>query len=230
MRVFILHQLGRKTGFLQKRLQMEGVRSEIFSLEGNDEAWKDMVFKKMAEANIGIFYMESPDKIPSLDFMRLVDRRYGMPIIVLDEHESLETKRRVLKSGASVYFSAPFSFPDIAMKLKLLLYKKKTKNGDSLLKFSDLKLDFSNHTVARKHKRVLLRSREFSLLEFLLLNCKKVMTRNTILEHVWDRNGSLTSNTVDVHMSRLRQKLDGQFRRKLIHTVHGVGYKLDTRP
>lgn len=104
-----------------------------------------------------------------------------------------------------------------------------TEETNLLTKAFDVRLDARAHFVKRQNQPIPLRNKEFALLEFFIMNQGRVLTRDDILECVWDRNGHFTSNTVDVHINRLRQKIDRPFKEKLIHTVHCVGYVFDRR-
>lgn len=101
--------------------------------------------------------------------------------------------------------------------------------GAKWVRAFDIGIDLMRHRVKRREKYIPLRNKEFSLLEFFIENQGKVLTRDTILEFVWDRNGTFASNTVDVHVNRLRRKLDDGFKEKLIHTVHCIGYIFEKR-
>lgn len=223
MNVLIVHQFGKKAQILQKRLKYENVNSQLLFFET-----KEKVFEKLIGANALIIYIESPKNNACLSILPELSAKLHLSIIVIDEKENLETDKFCRIHAADFYISPPFSFPEIAMKLKYLVYQKDRFNGEQILTCKDIVLDFINHIVKCNNKNLLLRNKEFALLEFFMLNQGKILTRNTILEHVWDRNTSLFSNTVDVHVARLRKKLEGNGNKeKFIHTVYCIGYKFE---
>lgn len=227
MRALILHQFGKKSQLLERRLRYENIYCDAIHLQTKDHnRLNELILSKLIEVNALIFYVRSPDNRIPLSLLPELARKVRMPIIVLDEKEDIETKTFAKTNGADFYINQPFSIPNIAMKLKYLTYRKKNLNGADLLKAGNVTLDLNNHIVARNGSVISLRNKEFALLEFFMLNRGKILTRNTILEHVWDRNTSVLSNTVDVHIARLRRKLGDEENntKPMIRTIYCVGY------
>ena len=152
------------------------------------------------------------------------------PVIVLTALDDVDTKIKLLNTGADDYLVKPFSFVELIARIKSVMRRSKgnTKQIKELV-VGELKINPSRHLVTRKGVPISLRLKEYALLEYLMQNPDKVISRNTLLEKVWDYNARVFSNTVDSHISLLRKKIDGNHKNKLIETVHGVGYILRSR-
>ena len=152
------------------------------------------------------------------------------PVIVLTALDDVDTKIKLLNTGADDYLVKPFSFVELIARIKSVMRRSKgnTKQIKELV-VGELKINPSMHKVTRKGVPISLRLKEYALLEYLMQNPDKVISRNTLLEKVWDYNARVFSNTVDSHISLLRKKIDGNHKNKLIETVHGVGYILSSR-
>ncbi len=156
-------------------------------------------------------------------------RKYSLPIIILDESEHTNIKNKILQNGADAYFAKPFEYREIATEIKQIMCKKESLCVHKWLRAFDIWLDLNKRLVRRCNQIIPLSNKEFSLLEYFIINRGKIITRDSLMEYVWDRNANFASNTVDVHVNRLRKKLDDPFKEKLIHTVHCVGYVFDRK-
>lgn len=156
-------------------------------------------------------------------------RHGSLTIMVLDASGGKSSENEALGLGANEYFSAPFSYNGLALALKKSASEKMPSSDIKWLRAFDIWLDLERREVKRHKTFIPLRNKEFALLEFFILNRGKVLTRTSILEHVWDRNSHFSSNTVDVHINRLRRKIDNPFKEKLIHTIHCIGYTFDKK-
>lgn len=150
------------------------------------------------------------------------------PILMLTARAAVDQKVTALNEGADDYLTKPFNFDELSARLKALLRRPTNTFVHNVLKVGSLTIDLQRHRVEWRGKEVKLRRKEFLLLEYLARHQGQVVTRQMILDHVWDSSSSLFSNTVDVHINSLRQKIDKPFRTQLIHTVPGIGYKLQT--
>jgi DNA-binding response OmpR family regulator len=137
----------------------------------------------------------------------------------------LEDRVQVLDLGADDCLLKPFSFTELAARVRALL-RRRPVTAPTLLRVADLELDRVERTVRRAGKRIELTSKEFGLLEYLLRNAGHRITRNMIVEHVWNLSFDTGTNIVDVYINYLRKKVDEGFSPRLIHTVRGVGYEL----
>ena len=148
------------------------------------------------------------------------------PIIMLSVTNDAQTKIEALNLGADDYLTKPFSMAELTARIRALLRREK-KITEKILAVADLKMDTRAHIVVRGKKRIILNRKEFSLLEYFMRNPGTMLTRGMILDHVWDMNVDPFTNTVDVHMRFLREKVDDGHRKKLLKTVHGYGYKIE---
>jgi DNA-binding response OmpR family regulator len=148
-----------------------------------------------------------------------------LPVLVMTGRARIEDRVEALDAGADDCLIKPFSFSELSARVRALLRRRPVMNG-LMLKIADLELNRVERTVQRSGKRIELTSKEFGLLEYLLRNAGHRLTRNMIVEHVWNLSFDTGTNVVDVYINYLRKKVDDGFTPKLIHTVRGVGYEL----
>lgn len=156
---------------------------------------------------------------------RLRSKNIKIPIIMLTAKSTLEDKISGLDSGADDYITKPFAFLELRSRIYALIRRSKFE-ATSTLKIADLEVDSIKHIVKRENELIVLTPKEFSILEFLLHHRDEVVTRTMIIEHVWDYNFDGMSNIIDVFIATLRRKIDKGKKVKLIHTLHGIGYKV----
>lgn len=168
--------------------------------------------------------------IPEVDGLTIVQTLRASanetPIILLTALDKVEERVKGLKAGADDYLAKPYSFSELQARLDTITRRKSSEKTNTTLICADLEMDLLSRTVKRGSKMIELQAREFSLLEYLMRNCGKVVTRTMLLENVWDYNFDPQTNVIDVHISRLRQKIDKGFEKSLIQTLRGAGYKL----
>lgn len=155
----------------------------------------------------------------------LRDRRNNTPILMLTARDGLDDRVLGLDSGADDYLVKPFEIKELRARLRALA-RRRTDDRASILKVADLSLDPASHQVIRGDRTLELTAKEYALLEYLLRNRGRVVAREMILGHLWDYGTTTASNVVEVHMRRLRTKVDDPFPVKLIETVRGAGYRL----
>jgi DNA-binding response OmpR family regulator len=149
----------------------------------------------------------------------------NVPILILTAKDSVSDKVKGLDLGADDYLTKPFVLEELFARVRSLLRRQGT-DKTNVLKIDDLELDTISHIAKRANKKIEFTAREYELLEFLLRNKNRVLTRSIIAQHVWEYNFDSESNIVDVYINRLRNKIDGGFAEKLIHSIKGVGYIL----
>ncbi len=168
--------------------------------------------------------------VPDVDGMTVVQtlRASGneTPILFLTALDKVEEKVKGLKAGADDYLAKPYSFTELMARLETITRRKTGEKAVTKLSCGELEMDLLTRTVRRAGKTIDLQAREFSLLEYLMRNAGTVVTRTMLLEHVWDYNFDPQTNVIDVHISRLRQKVDKGFDKSMIQTLRGAGYKL----
>jgi len=146
-------------------------------------------------------------------------------ILMLTARDDVQDKVFGLKAGADDYLSKPFDFDELLARIAALLRRKRLDKNPTL-KIADLELNQLTHRVMRGKKDIILTSKEYSLLEYLMLHANQVVTRTAISEHVWNEDFDSLTNVIDVFINRLRNKIDRGFKKKLIHSLRGTGYIL----
>ncbi|KTD35402.1 two component response regulator [Legionella moravica] len=159
---------------------------------------------------------------------KIRETKPDLPILMLSACDDVESRIRGLESGAHDYLIKPFSFNELLARVRSLL-RRKPNNNPIVLSIDDLKLDLMKHTAERGGKKLLLTAKEFMLLALMLRRSGEVLSRTVIAEQVWDIHFDCNTNVIDVAIKRLREKVDNEYSRKLIHTVRGVGYVLEIR-
>ncbi|PMQ00871.1 MAG: DNA-binding response regulator [Dictyoglomus sp. NZ13-RE01] len=147
------------------------------------------------------------------------------PILMLTAKDKIEDKVLGLDSGADDYLVKPFAFDELLARIRALLRRPKQLVPE-ILKVGDLTLDTSSRRVFKGDKEIFLTSKEFAILEYLMRNVNKIVSREQILAHVWDYDSESFSNVVDVHIKNLRKKIDTENGNKILQTIRGMGYRL----
>lgn len=167
-------------------------------------------------------------QLNGLEICRKIRERHGytVPVIMLTALSTSDDIVNGLDIGADDYIPKPFRFKELLARVNSALRRKGTGITSKAYKFADLELDTETKTVTRSGKTIQLTSKEFRLLEYFLANPRKVLSRTSIFEQVWDANQDMGTNIVEVYIKYLRDKVDKDFDQKLIHTVIGMGYVL----
>jgi DNA-binding response OmpR family regulator len=158
---------------------------------------------------------------------KIRESRIAIPILMLTGEVEVAKKIDALNSGVDDYLTKPFVFGELLARIKALLRRPPQTLYSNIISVGDLIIDIDNQHVSRNGKPITLRKKEFHLLEYLARNVGRVITRDMILDHVWESIEEPVTNTVDVHIKYLRDHIDKEFDKKLIKTVHGMGYKLE---
>lgn len=220
MRTIIISDNLRKAEFVKKGLKYESLSADIVPIDDQKTLRNYISFYN------GIFILsENSLKInQTVNLCSMICN--SVPVVILTGGFHPELTRLKEDGFVKNIFIRPYSFGGIASEMRYLIYQLKDRDGESKLIIRDLELDLSRHEVRLGKRPVNLRHREFALLHFLMMNNGKVLSRTTILENVWDRNASISTNTVDVHISQLRKKLDKMADQKYIYTIPCSGYLL----
>jgi two-component system OmpR family response regulator len=170
--------------------------------------------------------------LPKLDGLALIDRlrhdKVMTPVIILSAKRSVDDRVKGLHSGSDDYLTKPFALSELVARIHALLRRASGAADSTRLTVGDLVVDLLTRDVTRSGKRLELQSREFSLLEYLMRNAGRPVSKTMILQHVWNFDFDPQTNVVEVLVSRLRSKVDTEFSEKMVHTVRGVGYVLRT--
>ena len=222
-KIFIIEDETSIIQLVQHNLEKEGFVVSS-STNGND-GLKEL---KKFEPNLLLLDWMLPD-LSGIDVCKSLrrDKNYkNLPIIMLTAKGEEEDKVKGLESGVDDYITKPFGFNELMARIKALLRRSDPKTVSDDLIFEDLKLDRTERRVFRDNNEIHLGPTEFRLLEFFLLNPKRVFSRDQILESVWPNNINVESRTIDVHIRRLRQSINLSGKKELVRTVRSAGYSL----
>lgn len=170
--------------------------------------------------------------LPALDGLSVIQAlrasEKSTPVLILSALGEVDDRVTGLQAGGDDYLVKPFAFSELLARLEALTRRREAGAPETSLKVGDLELDLLSRAVRRAGRMIRLQPREFSLLEYLMRHVDQVVTRTMLLEGVWNYHFDPQTNVIDVHVSRLRSKIDRGFDRPLLHTVRGAGYKLST--
>ena len=207
------------------KFMVRGLTNEGYAVDVARDGKEGVRMAKINEYDLIIMDYMMPEQDGIVSIKQIREKGVKTPIIMLTVIADELNIIRALDSGADDYMAKPFSFQELLARVRALMRRERTLKGN-VLEFDDLKVDTIQHQAWRKDKELTLSKKEFALLEYFMRNPEIVLTRNLILEHVWDYAADPFTNTVDVHIRYLRQKMDEPYPKKLLKTVHGVGYKL----
>jgi two-component system OmpR family response regulator len=221
VRVLLVEDDATIAGFVEKGLRETGFAVEVAS-DGRDG---------LERALTGPFDAAIIDvMLPGMDGLALIDtlraRGVKTPVLILSAKRSVDDRVRGLQAGGDDYLTKPFAFAELLARVQALIRRATGAAEPTRLAVAELSLDLLTRKVQRGSQAIDLRPREFALLEYLMRNAGKVLTKTMILSHVWGYSFDPSTNVVDVLVSRLRDKIDKPFPIKLLHTVRGVGYVL----
>jgi len=220
VRILLVEDDRKVASFIQKGLAEEGYAVDLAT---DGEMGLAMGLDRLHD--VIVLDVLLPGK-PGFQVLReLRQARVETPVLLLTARDTVEDKVRGLDAGADDYLTKPFAFAELLARVRALL-RRRTAERVPLLQVEDLVLDPATRTVRRGGEAIPLTNREFSLLEYLMRNAGRVLTRTAIAEHVWDYSFDSETNVIDVYVNYLRKKIDTGRDRKLIHTVRGVGYVL----
>jgi DNA-binding response OmpR family regulator len=168
--------------------------------------------------------------LPKLDGLNLIEelrrRKSNTPVLILSAKRTVDDRVKGLQTGGDDYLTKPFAFAELLARVQALIRRASGTVEPTRLTVGDISLDLLTREVARAGQRIELQPREFALLEYLMRNAGRVISKTMILEHIWDYHFDPQTNVVDVLVSRLRSKVDRDQGEKRIHTIRGVGYVL----
>ena len=222
MRILLVEDDARVASFIRR-----GLREEQYTVDLAKDGEGALFLAQTGDYDLVILDLLIP-KRGGLDVLRtLRAERNSVPILILTAKDELQDKVKGLDAGADDYLTKPFGFEELLARVRTLLRRR----GDLIptaLRVADLELDVLRHRVTRGDRPLALTSREYALLEFLLRHANQLVTRTMLAEHVWEHDFDPLSNVIDVHIARLRRKIDDGFSPKLLQTVRGRGYVLGT--
>jgi two-component system OmpR family response regulator len=185
----------------------------------------------LGQALTGEFDVMVVDRmLPGLDGLSIVAAvraaKIKTPVLILSALDDVDNRVEGLRAGGDDYLTKPYAFSELLARIEALGRRNQPAQTTDVLKVFDLELNHMKHKVTRAGKTIDLQPREFRLLEYLMRNKGRVVSRTMLLEQVWDYNFDPQTNVIDVHISRLRNKIDKGFRKPLLHTIRGSGYTI----
>ena len=222
MRILVIEDEKNLNDIIVKRLKVEhyGVDACYDGAEGLD-------YILATEYDAIILDVMLP-KINGFEILKKIrDKKIKTPVLLLTAKDSVEDKVRGLDLGADDYLLKPFAFDELLARIRVLLRKtSNTETANNIFSIANLTVDITSRTVKRDDKSLKLSTREFTILEYMIRNKGKILSRDTIEQHIWNYDYEGGTNVIDVYIRYLRKKIDDGYEPKLIHTIRGVGYVL----
>lgn len=221
MKILLIEDDAETAGYLLRALKESG---HVADLAADGEMGLEM-------ARVGEFDILIVDRmIPKRDGLSVIAalREAGdmTPVLILSALGEVDDRVKGLRAGGDDYLTKPYAFSELLARIEVLARRRAPEVGETLLSAGDLQLDRLAHTVRRAGKPIPLQPREFALLDYLMRHKGQVVTRTMLLENVWNYHFDPQTNVIDVHISRLRAKIDRDFEEPLLHTVRGAGYMI----
>lgn len=221
MRVLVIEDDPTIASFLVKGLQEAG-----FAVDHAEEGRKGLTLALTEPYDAAVVDV----MLPGLDGLGLIEelrrQKIRTPVLILSARRSVDDRVRGLQAGGDDYLVKPFAFSELLARVQALIRRSTGETQPTRLAAGDLVLDLITRRVERAGTAIELRPREFALLEYLMRNAGRVVSKTMIMEHVWNYSFDPRTNVVDVLVFRLREKIDRGFEPKMIHTVRGIGYVL----
>jgi DNA-binding response OmpR family regulator len=220
MRILIAEDDTALAGFVRK-----GLEAEHYAVDVSSDGEQARALATELDYDLIVLDLTLP-RLDGVTILKQVrSRKPNVAVLILTARGRVEDRVLCLDAGADDYMVKPFSFSELAARIRALLRRNRLPL-ESVLTVEDLKLDRVERRVTRGSRTIELTSKEFALLEYLMRNAGRRVTRAMIIEHVWNLSFDSTTNLVDVYVAYLRRKVDDDAPRKLIHTIRGVGYEL----
>ncbi len=222
MKILLVEDNERVAQFVHKGLTEAG-----HTIDCADNARDGLFLAATAAYDVAIIDRMLPggiDGLQIIESLRRMDNR--TPILILSALAEIDDRIRGLRAGGDDYLTKPFAFGELLARIEALVRRSQATGIRTVLVVADLRMNLLSHKVERAGKAIPLQPREFKLLEFLMRHAEQAVTRTMLLENVWEHHFDPQTNVIDVHISRLRQKIDDGFSPPLLHTVRGIGYRL----
>ena len=224
MRILLVEDDTRTAAFIVKGLQQEGF---VVDHVGDGATGLDYLLAHTFDAAVVDIMLPGMDGISLIERARM--QHIQTPVLILSARSSVDDRVRGLKAGGDDYLVKPFAFSELVARVEALLRRSHGTPDPVQFTVADLVLDRNRRKVWRGDKEIILQPREFALLEYLMINRQRVVSKTMIMEHVWNYHFDPQTNVVESRVCRLRDKIDRGFDTKLIHTVRGAGYVLEAR-
>ncbi len=222
MRVLVIEDDQKAAGFITKGLQEAGY---VVDHASDGQAGLDLALNETYDVMIVDRMLPGPNGVTVVQTAR--EQEINTPVLFLSALGEVDDRVEGLKAGGDDYLVKPFAMAELLARIEALLRRGKGQAEATYLSVGDLDMDILARKVTRQGQRVYLHPREFKLLEYLMRHAGQVVTRTMLLENVWEYHFDPQTNVIDVHISRLRQKIDKPFDTQILQTVRGAGYKLE---
>src|SRR5882724_1771297 len=220
MRILVVEDESRIADFLSRGLVSAGYAVDVAATGG---AAIDMIHS--TDYDLMILDLGLPDVDGLSVLQKIRNRKSSQPVLILSARDAVDDRVKGLELGADDYLTKPFAFVELLARVRALL--RRGQPTPERLQVGDLALDCIRRKVTRNNENIELAPKEFSILEYLMRNRGRPLSRTMIVEHVWDMDYDGLTNIVDVYIRHLRTKIDEKFPRKLIQTVRGIGYMIE---
>jgi len=220
LRILLVEDEIKMASFIER-----GLKEEDYVVDVANDGEKALFQAEINPYDLIILDVILPVKDGITVCRELRSKKINVPVLMLTSKDRVRDKVLGLNSGADDYLAKPFAFEELLARISALLRRNK-QDKTGILKIADLEMDQLKHKVTRAGREIQLTSKEFALLEYLMLNATHVVTRTMISEHVWHEDFDSFTNVIDVYMNFLRNKVDKGHKKQLIHTIHGKGYVL----
>jgi len=224
MRILLIEDDKKIASFIIKGLKAAG-----FAVDHAPDGEEGMHLALVEPYDTAIIDVMLPKRTGLEVIERMRKENVNTPVIILSAKDTIGDRVKGLQTGSDDYLTKPFSFSELLARVQALIRRASGASEPTRLVFEDLSMNLLSREVVRAKKQVELQPLEFALLEYLMRNAGRVVSKTMIMEHVWDYNFDPQTNVVEARVSRLRDKIDKGFDSKLIHTVRGVGYVLKER-
>ena len=220
MRILLVEDEKKIASFIER-----GLKEQHYVVDVAHDGGAGSVLASVNDYDLIILDVMLPEKDGFSLCLEIRKKKSDVPILILTAKDKVSDKVRGLGGGADDYLTKPFEFEELLARVAALLRRKNSQKSSDL-KVADLELDQLKHRVKRAGKDIPLTSKEYALLEYLMIHSDQVVTRTMISEHVWNEDFDSFSNVVDVYINHLRGKIDKGFKKPLIHSIRGTGYSL----
>lgn len=220
MKILLVEDEKRIANFIER-----GLKEKKYVVDVASDGEKGLFMSEVNIYDLIILDIMLPAKDGISICRELRRRKIDVPILILTARDAVRDKVLGLDSGADDYLTKPFAFEELLARIRVLLRRKEGAKT-TILKVADLELNQLTHEVTRAGKTIDLTSKEYTLLEYLMINANHIVTRTMISEHVWNESFDSFTNIIDVYINFLRSKIDKDFQKELIHTIRGTGYVL----